>query len=429
MGFPLYSNESGGAQERTDEPCPERKSVKNSGDSRYEENMSEIYFDNAATTQVRPEVVKQMSLFNAEVCGNPSSLHQAGQRAKRVLEESRYTVAAALGAKDKDIFFTSGGTESNNLAIRGVAQSLRERGRHIITSSIEHHSVLNVCRALEKEGFEITCLPVDQYGILDLNALQDSFRPDTILLSIMLVNNEIGTIQPLSQISAITRGKGILLHTDACQAVGKIPVNVDDLGVDLLSLAAHKFYGPKGQGALYVREGSPIQPILQGGHQERLLRPGTENVPGIVGLATAIGLALEDLPAESARLAVLRNRLEQCVRTRLRGVLFNGHRELRVPNISNISFTSVEGETLLLALDMRGISVSTGSACNAGSIEPSHVLRAMGLDWSTAQGSLRFSLGLQNTEVEVNTVLNALAEIMAQLQPLSPAREPSGDCR
>jgi cysteine desulfurase len=384
--------------------------------------MSEIYFDNAATTPMRPEVVQAMSPFFTEVCGNPSSLHMSGQRAKRAMEEARQTVASAVGAHSKEIFFTSGGTESNNLAIRGVAQAARDRGRHIITSAIEHQAVLNVCKALEKDGFDVTYLPVDKFGIVDLEALRDNIRSDTVLVSIMLANNEVGTIQPLSQVAAMTREKNILLHTDGCQAVGKMAVHVDKLGVDLLSLAGHKFYGPKGQGALYVRKGTEIVPPMQGGHQERLLRPGTENVPGIVGLATAIRLATEDLPVESARVGTLRDRLEESIRARVSDVSFNGHRELRVPNIANISFASVEGESLLLALDVKGISVSTGSACNAGSSEPSHVLRAMGLDGSLAEGSLRFSLGRQNTEAEVDAVVGAVSEVVSQLRESVTAR-------
>jgi cysteine desulfurase len=378
--------------------------------------MSEIYFDNAATTPMRSEVVEAMSPFFSEVCGNPSSLHMSGQRAKRAIEEARHTVAEALGAHSKEIFFTSGGTESNNLAIRGAAQAMRARGRHIITSAIEHHAVLNVCRAMEKDGFDVTYLPVDRFGILDLDALRDNIRSDTVLVSIMLANNEVGTIQPLSRVAEMTRAKGILLHTDACQAAGKMVVNVDNLRVDLLSLAAHKFYGPKGQGALYVRKGTEILPSMQGGHQERLLRPGTENVPGIVGLATAIRLSTKDLPAESARVSGLREHLEASIRARVSDVSFNGHRERRLPNIANMSFVGVDGEALLLGLDMRGISVSTGSACNAGSTEPSHVLLAMGLERNLAQGSLRFSLGRQNTETEVDSVVEAVSEVVTQLR-------------
>lgn len=378
--------------------------------------MREIYFDNAATSPVRPEVVETMSLFHSEVFGNPSSLHKSGQRAKRALEDARCAVADLIGADPKEIFFTSGGTESNNLAVRGAAHAAADRGRHIITSSIEHHSVLNVCHALEKEGFKATYLPVDRSGVLDLDALLDSIHSDTVLVSIMLANNEVGTIQPLPQAAAMIRDRGILLHTDACQAVGKMPVNVKDLGVDLLSLTGHKFYGPKGQGALYVRKGTNIMPLLQGGHQERLLRPGTENIPGIVGLASAIRLASEDRAEESLRVGALRDRLERGVLARVSGVSLNGHRDMRVPNLSNMSFLSIDGESLLLVLDMSGISVSTGSACNAGSTEPSHVLRAIGLDRDLAQGSLRFSLGRQNTEAEVDEVVGVLSEAVERLR-------------
>lgn len=390
--------------------------------------MREIYFDNAATSPVRPEVVEAMSLFHSEVFGNPSSLHQSGQRAKRALEEARSAVAAVIGADPKEIFFTSGGTESNNLALRGAAHAAADRGKHIITSSIEHHSVLNVCHALEKEGFRVTYLPVDRSGVIDLDALQDSIRSDTVLVSIMLAGNEVGTIQPLSQAAAMAGEKGIVLHADACQAVGKMPVNAADLGVDLLSLTAHKFYGPKGQGALYVRRGTKIMPLLQGGHQERLLRPGTENIPGIAGLASAIRLASEDLALESVRLSALRDRLESGVLARVSDVSLNGRRELRVPNISNMSFGSIQGESLLLVLDMSGISVSTGSACNAGSTEPSHVLRAMGLDPNLAQGSLRFSLGRQNTEAEVDEVVAVLSEAVDRLRENEPARQDPMTC-
>lgn len=390
--------------------------------------MKQIYFDNAATSPARPEVVEAMSPFFTEICGNPSSLHMSGQRAKRALEEARDTMAVSLGANPKEIYFTSGGTESNNLAIRGVVQSLRDRGRHIITSSIEHHAVLNVCRDLEKQGFRVTYLPVERSGIIDLDALRDALCSDTVLVSMMLANNEVGTIQPISQMAAMTRERGIVLHTDACQAVGKMPVRVEDLGVDLLSLAAHKFHGPKGQGALYVRRGTKITPLLQGGHQERLMRPGTENIPGIVGLATAIRLATEDLPVESVRVGALRDRLEQGIRQRVSEVSSNGHHELRVPNIANLSFAATDGESLLLALDMKGISVSTGSACNAGSTEPSHVLRAMGLDRQLALGSLRFSLGRQNTEAEVDAVIEALSEVVAQLRAITPPAQTGTSC-
>jgi len=347
-----------------------------------------------------------------------------GQRAKRALEEARQSVARALGAHPKEIYFTSGGTESNNLAIKGVARANGDRGRHLITSPIEHHAVLNTLHHLETQGYEITYLPVDGQGIVDLNTLEHSIRNDTILISIMLANNEVGTIEPLFEIAALARRKGILLHTDAVQAVGKVPVDVDDLGVDLLSLTAHKLYGPKGTGALYVRQGTRIAPLLHGGHQERTMRPGTENIPGIVGLATATNLACHDLDSESAHLAGLRNRLERGIRDRIQDVRMNGHPELRLPNILNMSFARAEGESLLLALDLRGIAVSTGSACAAGSTEPSHVLRAMGVDSLLAQGSLRFSLGRDNDEDDIDYVLDSLAGIVPRLRELSPVYDP-----
>ncbi len=386
--------------------------------------MKRVYLDHAATSPVRREVVEAMLPHFSETMGNASSLHMFGQRAKRALEEARQCVARALGAHPKEIYFTSGGTESNNLAIKGVARANGDRGRHLITSAIEHHAVLNALHHLETQGYEVTYLLVDGQGIADLNALECSIRDDTILISIMLANNEVGTIEPLSQIADIARRKGILLHTDAVQAVGKVPVDVDDLGVDLLSLTAHKLYGPKGTGALYVRRGTRIAPLLHGGHQERTMRPGTENIPGIVGLATALDLACHGLDSESARLAGLRNRLENGIRGRIQDVHLNGHPESRLPNILNMSFARAEGESLLLALDTRGIAVSTGSACAAGSAEPSHVLRAMGVESLLAQGSLRFSLGRDNDEHDIDYVLDALAEIVHRLRELSPAYDP-----
>ncbi len=390
--------------------------------------MKAVYFDNAATSPMSSEVLQAMSAAYSEVAGNPSSLHLFGQKAKRALDQSRQAVARAIGADARDVYFTSGGTESDNLAIKGIARAVRERGRHIITSPIEHHAVLNVFHALEREGFDISIVPVDRFGVLDLEALQAAVRPDTTLISIMLANNEVGTIEPVKDVVALAHDKGILIHTDAVQAVGKIPVNVNDLGVDALSLTAHKFYGPKGQGALYVRKGTPIAPLFQGGHQERELRPGTENVPGIVGLATAIESVVRELDTESGRLAGLRDRLESGIRARVDGVTVNGHPVHRVPNITNRSFAGVEGEALLLALDVKGIAVSTGSACNAGSTEPSHVLRAMGVDWQLAQGSLRFSLGRNNSAEEVEYVIEAVGEVVARLREVSPLYQaPAGN--
>ena len=385
--------------------------------------MKGIYLDNAATTAVHPRVVEAMLPFFSETYGNPSSLHMFGQKAKRALEDARQTVADVLRAEAKEIYFTSGGTESNNLAIKGVAYANRHRGNHLITSPVEHHAVSNVFQELENQGFEITYLPVDQYGIVDLDALRKSIRPDTILISVMLANNEIGTIEPLPEIAAIARERAILLHTDAVQAMGKIQVNVDELGVDLLSLTAHKFYGPKGTGALYVRRGTPIRALLEGGHQERVLRPGTENIPGVVGLATALRLAYQNIDSESVRLAHLRDKLETGIRERIEHVSINGHPDRRVPNISNMSFSFIEGEALLLTLDTQGIAVSTASACSAGSTEPSHVLQAIGLDPVLAQGSARFSFGRTNTEGDVDYVIDTVVETVNRLRELSPFQE------
>ena len=390
--------------------------------------MNGIYLDNAATTAVRQEVVEAMIPFFSEIYGNPSSLHMFGQKANRALEQSRRTVAEVLNVQPGEIYFTSGGTESNNLAIKGIAYANQSRGRHLITSSIEHHAVLNVFRELEKQGFEATFLPVDRNGVVSLDALKESIRPDTILISIMLANNEIGTIQPISQVSRIAKERGILLHTDAVQGIGKLPVDVRQLDVDLLSLTAHKFYGPKGTGALYVRRGISIKPLLEGGHQERILRPGTENIPGVVGLATALRLAYEYLDRESAHLAFLRDRLEAEIRRRVPDVSINGHPEQRVPNISNMSFASVEGEALLLTLDTKGIAVSTASACSAGSTEPSHVLSATGLDPVLAQGTIRFSFGHANTEAEVDYVIDAVSETVSRLRDLSPLHQSRKSC-
>ena len=391
--------------------------------------MRQVYLDNSATTPVRPEVVAAMLPYLGEVAGNASSLHMFGQRAKRALEEARASVAAALGASPLEVYFTSGGTESDNQAIFGVAQALKDKGRHLITTRIEHHAVLHACQWLESQGYEVTYLPVDRQGVVDLTALREAIRPDTVLVSLMLANNEVGTVQPVQEAAAIAHERGTLLHTDAVQAVGKMPVDVNQLGVDLLSLTAHKFGGPKGVGALYVRRGTPITPLLRGGQQEGGLRPGTQNVAGVVALATALKLAVEELPSESRRLADLRDRLQAGIVERIGQVAINGHPERRLPNILNASFTGVEGESLLLALDVKGIAVSTGSACAAGSTEPSHVLRAMGLDPVLAQGSLRFSLGHATSREDVDYTLEALAEVVTTLRqvwPAVPAPSPSG---
>lgn len=383
--------------------------------------MGSLYFDHAATSPTRREVIEAMLPYFAEFAGNPSSIHMFGQKAKRALDEARRTVADLLGARPAEIYFTSGATESNNIAIQGAARSYAQFGRHLITSAFEHHAVLHTFQALEKQSFQVTYLRPDAQGLVRPEDVEKSLRPDTILVSIMLANNEVGTLQPIREIAGILRRRGILFHTDAVQAVGKVPVNVRELGVDMLSLTAHKFYGPKGVGALYVRDGVEIAPLFFGGHQEGALRPGTQNVPGIVGLAAALRLACQEMEEESARLGRLRDLLEQSIIERIPNVHINGHPEQRLAHISNVSFAGLDGEALLLALDMQGIAVSTGSACTAGSTEPSHVLRAMGVDPLLARGSIRFSLGRDNTEEDVRFLIDALVTAVSRLREMAPA--------
>ena len=382
--------------------------------------MKQVYLDNAATTPARSEALEAMMRCYEETTGNASSLHMFGQEAKRALEKARRTVARLLGADPEEIYFTGGGTQSDNLAVKGVARANGNRGRHVITSSIEHHAVLHSCQELEEQGYEVTYLPVDRQGLVNLDALAGSIRADTILISVMLANNEVGTIEPLSEISAMAEEYGIPVHTDAVQAMGKRPVDVDALGVDLLSLTAHKFHGPKGVGVLFVRQGTRISPLLHGGHQERTLCPGTEDIPGIVGLQTALELTCEELDDTSERLAELRDQLQRGIEERIPDVELNGHPTLRLPNILNMSFVGVEGESLLMALDTQGIAVSTGSACTAGSTDPSHVLQAMGVPRDRAQGSLRFSLGRENYAEQIAYVIDTLAKVVERLRELSP---------
>jgi len=382
--------------------------------------MRRVYLDNNATTPVHPLVLEAMIPFFKETFGNASSVHYFGQQAKKALEESREKVAAFIGAKAGEIVFTSGGTESDNLAIKGVAYANRAKGRHIITSSIEHHAVLNVCKQLEKEGFEVTYLPVNRYGEVSPESVEDAIRPDTILITVMHANNEVGTLQPIDAIGKIAKARQILFHTDAVQSVGKVPVNVDSFNVDLLSLSSHKIYGPKGVGALYVRRGTRILPLFQGGHHERRRRAGTENVPGVVGLGRACELAAENMDEEAGKLLALMDRLQSGLERKVEDVLLNGHPTKRLPNTLNMSFAGVEGESLLLNLDMEGIAVSTGSACTSGTLEPSHVLSAMGVDPQLAQGSLRFSLGRENTEEDIDYVLAVISDIVKRLRAISP---------
>ncbi|HID95287.1 MAG TPA: cysteine desulfurase NifS [Candidatus Latescibacteria bacterium] len=382
--------------------------------------MRRVYLDNNATTPVHPLVLEAMIPFFKETFGNASSVHYFGQQAKKALEESREKVAAFIGAKAGEIVFTSGGTESDNLAIKGVAYANRAKGRHIITSSIEHHAVLNVCKQLEKKGFEVTYLPVNRYGEVSPESVEDAIRPDTILITVMHANNEVGTLQPIDAIGKIAKARQILFHTDAVQSVGKVPVNVDSFNVDLLSLSSHKIYGPKGVGALYVRRGTRILPLFQGGHHERRRRAGTENVPGVVGLGRACELAAENMDEEAGKLLALMDRLQSGLERKVEDVLLNGHPTKRLPNTLNMSFAGVEGESLLLNLDMEGIAVSTGSACTSGTLEPSHVLSAMGVDPQLAQGSLRFSLGRENTEEDIDYVLAVISDIVKRLRAISP---------
>jgi len=348
----------------------------------------EVYLDYAATTPVRPEVYEAMKPFLSDKYGNPSSIHHFGREAKVAIEEAREKIAKAIGAKNDEIIFTSGGTESNNMVLKGVALALSEKGKHIITSSIEHHAVLEPCHFLEKLGFEVTYLKVDKDGIIDPEELRKAIRKDTILISIMHANNEIGTIEPIEELSKIAKEYNIYFHTDAVQTVGHIPVNVDILGVDFLSLSAHKFYGPKGVGALYIRKGTRLYPLIHGGEQEQRKRAGTENVAGIVGMGKAIELACSELDQEIKRLTVLRDYFISEVEKRIPDVYLNGHRTKRLPNNINFSFAYIEGESILLNLDLEGIGVSTGSACSSSSLEPSHVLSAIGTPIELAHSAI-----------------------------------------
>jgi cysteine desulfurase len=352
--------------------------------------------------------------------GNPSSPHGFGNETRLAIEEARSKVAALIGGETKEILFTSGGTESNNLAIKGVAYRNKNKGNHIITSSIEHMSVINPCKDLSKQGFPITYLPVDQYGTVDIEALKDAFTDKTILVSIMYANNEIGTIEPISEISEIVHDKGGFLHVDAVAAAGQILINVQEDDIDLLSLSSNDLYGPRGVGALYVKTGTRIQPITQGGGQERGIRSGTENVTGIVGMGTAAELAKNEIPTEAARLTRLRDRFIQDLLARIPESYLNGHPKKRLPNNVNVRFSYIEGESLLLSLDMEGVAASSGSACTSKTLEPSHVLLATGLKHEEAHGSLLFTLGRQNTDEDVTQVAELLPGIVKRLRAISP---------
>jgi cysteine desulfurase len=382
-----------------------------------------IYLDHAATTPVRPDVLEAMLPYFTQHFGNPSSIYGVGREARQAMDRARDTVAEVLGCRSAEVLFTSCGSESDNLAIKGVAYALRDRGNHIITTQIEHHAVLHTCEWLERyAGFEVTYLPVDQYGVVDLAALEAAITDRTILVSIMLANNEVGTIQPLPAISDILRPRRIVFHTDAVQGGGALDLNVAALGVDLLSLSGHKFYAPKGVGILYVRQGTPLLPQMQGGGQERNRRAGTENVPYVVGIAAALQAAAEELPSTNQRLTALRDRLIGDVLERVPGAHLTGHPTQRLPNNASFAFEGVEGEALLLLLDQLGICASTGSACTSGSLEASHVLKALRLPPDLAQGSLRLSLGRSNDADQINKTLEALPAAVERLRAVLPAR-------
>ena len=382
--------------------------------------MRRIYLDHAATTPTHPDVVKAMLPFFTDAFGNPSSVYSYGQEAKGAVEEARSKTAELIGARREEIIFTSGGTEADNFALKGIAYANEHKGNHIITTSIEHHAVMEVCQFLERRGFTITYLPVDEYGLVDPDDVRKAITAKTILISIIHANNEVGTIEPVSEIGEIAKEAEVYFHTDAVQSVGHIPVNVDKLKVDLLSISAHKLYGPKGVGGLYVRKGTKLVSLVQGGEQEKMRRAGTENVPAIVGLGKAVELARQEMDKEAERLAGLRDKLTEGLMDKIDHIHLNGHPTRRLPNNVNVSVDFVEGESMLLNLDLEGICASTGSACSSASLEPSHVLLALGLSPEQAHGSLRFTLGRENSEEDIERVLDVLPGIIAKLRAMSP---------
>ncbi len=379
-----------------------------------------IYLDNAATTPVKKEVLETMLPYFSQEFGNASSVYSYGRTARSEVEKAKKKVADILNCSDSEIYFTSGGTESDNWAIRGVATANIKKGKHIVTSTIEHHAVLHTVKAMEKNGWEATYVPVDEDGLILLDELEKSIREDTVLVTIMFANNEIGTIQPIEEIAAICKEKGVFFHTDAVQAVGHLDLDVKKMNIDLLSLSAHKFGGPKGVGALYVKKGIRIDNLLYGGGQERGKRPTTYNHVGIIGLAKALELSYNNLEQENARQIEMRDAFINGLMSIIEDVKLNGHRTKRLPNNANLSFKYIEGESLLLSLDIIGISASSGSACTSGSLDPSHVLLAIGLDHATAHGSLRLTLGEMNTMDDVNVTIEALKPIVERLRNMSP---------
>ncbi|RKJ18877.1 cysteine desulfurase NifS [bacterium D16-50] len=382
-----------------------------------------IYLDNGATTKTAPEVVEAMLPYFTENFGNPGGIYSLGSAGKKAVNQARRTLAEMIGARPEEIYFTSGGTESDNWAIKAAAEGCAQKGRHIITTKIEHHAVLHTCMDLEKRGFEVTYLEVDGYGRVEPEALEKAIRPDTVLISVMAANNEIGTLEPIGEIGRLARERGILFHTDAVQALGQIPMNVEELCVDMLSASAHKLGGPKGVGMLYVRSGLKIPSFLHGGAQERGRRAGTENVPGIVGFGAAAARAMRIMKDKTVREIELRDYLIRRIEEEIPYCRLNGHRTDRLPGNVNISFSFVEGESVLIALDMKGICASSGSACTSGALDPSHVLLAIGLEQSEAQGALRFTLSEENTVEEIDTVVDCLKQSVARFREISPSYE------
>ncbi|MCX7883920.1 MAG: cysteine desulfurase NifS [Caloramator sp.] len=382
-----------------------------------------VYMDHAATTYVKPEVLDAMMPYFAENFGNPSSIYTFSRKSKSAIEEAREKVARAIGANSDEIYFTGGGSEADNWALKGIAFANKDKGNHIITTKIEHHAILHACEFLEKNGFEVTYVDVDENGIVKIEELEKAITDKTILISVMFANNEIGTIQPIKEIGEIAKKRNIYFHTDAVQAVGNVEIDVKEMNIDMLSLAAHKFYGPKGVGALYIKKGVKIENLIHGGGQERKRRAGTENIPGIVGLGKAMELATKDIDSHNEKIIKMRDRLLNGIMEKIPYTKLNGHPEKRLPGNINVSFRFIEGESLLLLLDQSGICASTGSACSSGSLDPSHVLLAIGLPHEIAHGSLRLSLGDANKEEDIDYVLDVLPEIVQRLRDMSPLYE------
>lgn len=379
-----------------------------------------IYLDNAATTKTAPEVVEAMLPYFTENYGNPSTIYSLGSTSKKAVNEARRTIADAIGAKQEEIYFTAGGSESDNWALKATAEAYASKGKHIITTKIEHHAILHTCEYLEKRGFEITYLNVDRDGLIDLEELKAAIRPDTILISVMFANNEIGTIEPIEEIGAIAKERNVLFHTDAVQAFGQVPIDVDKLHIDMLSASGHKLNGPKGIGFLYIRSGLKLRSFIHGGSQERSRRAGTENVPGIVGLGKAVERALRIMDEKTKHETELRDYLIERVEKEIPYCWVNGHRTKRLPGNVNFSFLYIEGESMLIMLDMKGICASSGSACTSGSLDPSHVLLAIGLKHEEAHGSLRLTLSEENTKEQMDFVVDNLKQIVARLRDMSP---------